>query len=326
MEQPEQLHKTTERLGTESITKLLFRLSLPSIVSMLAITIYGLIDTYWVARLGYQSIAALTILMPFWVIIIAIGAGTGVGANALASRRFGERKPEEANRIAGQTFLLATFLGCILIAIIQIFPRQIMIFSGATPDIIHLGMEYLLMLSWGMPFLLFNTMLRGIYHASGDTLRPMIFTIASQVCNIILDPFLILGWGVFPMMGVSGAALATVISLGLGAFVGRTRVCHGSIATVCRNGLKPDIVSTEGSRLIAQIDLCHVVTDDRRWVLNAFQFLALCGRIGFHGLDHLAGWRQRVRGATRHSGQNKNAQSVSHATPCLSVDAKHCLN
>jgi putative MATE family efflux protein len=212
-----QLHKTTERLGTDPLGKLLFRLSLPSTISMVAISLYNLVNAIWVAKLGNQALAALTILMPFWIIAVAIGAGTGVGANALASRRFGERKIEEANKIAGQSFFLSLALGSFFVILIHFFARRILTICGAPVDTIELGKQYLLILGWGMPFLFFNSIMRGIYHASGDTLRPMIFTVTSQVCNLILDPFLIFGWGPFPEMGIGGAALASIISMALGA-------------------------------------------------------------------------------------------------------------
>ncbi|MDD5289243.1 MAG: MATE family efflux transporter, partial [Dehalococcoidales bacterium] len=202
---------------------------------MVAISLYNLVNAFWVAKLGNQALAALTILMPFWVIAVAIGAGTGVGANALASRRFGERKVEEANKIAGQTLFLTVILGGILVILIHLLARQILTLCGAPSDTIELGKQYLLMLGWGMPFLFFNTIMRGIYHASGDTLRPMIFTVISQVCNAILDPFLIFGWGIFPEMGVRGAALASVISMAVGVSL----VCYHLFSKRSAYRLKP---------------------------------------------------------------------------------------
>jgi putative MATE family efflux protein len=202
---------------------------------MVTISLYNLVNAFWVAKLGNQALAALTILMPFWIIAVAIGAGTGVGANALASRRFGERKIEEANKIAGQTFFLSLMLGGILVILIHIFARQILTICGAPVDTIELGKQYLLILGWGMPFLFFSGIMRGIYHASGDTVRPMIFTIISQVCNVILDPFLIFGWGPFPEMGVGGAALASIISMAIGASL----MCYYIFAKRSAYQLKP---------------------------------------------------------------------------------------
>jgi hypothetical protein len=76
------LHKTTERLGTDPLGKLLLRLSLPSVASMVIVSLYNLVNTFWVAKLGYQAIAALTVTMPFFIFCMALGAGTGVGVNA----------------------------------------------------------------------------------------------------------------------------------------------------------------------------------------------------------------------------------------------------
>jgi putative MATE family efflux protein len=215
LDQPAQLSKTTARLGTDPLGKLLFRLSLPSTISMIAISLYNLVNAFWVAKLGNQALAAITILMPFWFISVSVGAGTGVGANALASRRFGERQVEEANRIAGQTIFITMALSVLFVILIQLFARQIITICGAPADTIEPGRNYLLVLSWGIPFLFFNSIMRGIYHASGDTLHPMIFTIVSQVCNAILDPFLIFGWWIFPKMGIRGAALGSIIAMTL---------------------------------------------------------------------------------------------------------------
>jgi putative MATE family efflux protein len=209
--------KTTERLGTDPLGKLLFRLSLPSIISMVAISLYNLVNTFWVAKLGYQPVAALTSVMPFMIVCMAIGVGTGIGVNALSSRRFGEGQKEEANRATGQTFFLCVIMGIILILVTNIFPRQILMISGATPDILDLGESYLRIIGFGMPMYLFSIISRNIFQASGDAVRPMIFILVAQLINATLDPFLIFGWGFFPAMGVRGAALATDIASGFGA-------------------------------------------------------------------------------------------------------------
>jgi putative MATE family efflux protein len=155
--------------------------------------------------------------MPFFIFCIAIGDGTGVGANALASRRFGERNIDSANRVAGQTFFLALLLGAVLLLATNLFPRQILMLSGATPDVLEFGEAYLRVLGWGMPFLFFSMIARNVFQASGDAIRPMIFTITAQVVNAVLDPFFIFGWSFFPEMGIAGAALATVIANGVSA-------------------------------------------------------------------------------------------------------------
>jgi len=216
-DKPDKLHKTTARLGTERLSKLLFRLSAPGIASMVTISLYHLADTLWLGRLSYQAIAAVTIAVPFYWAVVAIGDGTGVGANALASRRFGERNIEASNQVAGQIFPLTAIFGVVIIIVSVCFARQVATLLGATPDIVDLTADYIVFIGWGMPFFLFRLMSRNIFHAAGDAIKPMIFTIVGAVVNAILDPFFIFGWGPFPEMGVGGAGLATTISGGIAA-------------------------------------------------------------------------------------------------------------
>lgn len=189
---------------------------------MVAISLYNLVDTFWVGRLGYQAIAAVTVIMPFFILCIAVGVGTGVGVNALASRSFGERDTETANQVAGQTCFLSLFLGMLFLVLTNVFPRQILLLAGATPDVLEFGEAYLRVLGWGMPVMFFSIIARNVFQASGDAVRPMYFTMIAQAINVVLDPFLIFGWGFFPEMGIAGAALATVsanaVNAGLAVF------------------------------------------------------------------------------------------------------------
>lgn len=211
------LDGTTARLGTEPVGSLLLRLSLPSIVSMVGLSLYSLVNVLWVARLGYRFVAAITVVIPFWVFCLAIGVGTGVGANALASRRFGEGDVESANQVAGQMFFLAFVIGTPMLLATQLIPQVITGICGATPDIMALANRYIMTLGWGMPFLFLGLIGRNVFQASGDAVRPMLFNIAGQVANFVLDPFLIFGWWVFPRLGITGAALATNIGTALSA-------------------------------------------------------------------------------------------------------------
>ena len=179
---------------------------------MLAISLYNLVNTFWVARLGYQAVAAVTVVMPFFIFCIAIGVGTGVGVNALASRRFGEKNAEGANQVAGQTVFLSILLGIIFLLVTNLFPRQILRLAGATADVMDLGEDYLRVFGLGMPLFFFTIMTRNVFQASGDAIRPMIFSLTAQVINAVLDPLFIFGLAFFPRMGVGGAALGTVIA------------------------------------------------------------------------------------------------------------------
>ena len=241
-DKPDELHETTARLGTERLSKLLLRLSAPSIASAVTISLYHLADTFWLGQLSYQAIAAVTITFPFYIAVVSIGVGTGVGANALASRRFGERNIEATNQVAGQIFPLTAIFGVIFTIVSVFFARPVAILLGATPDIVGMTTDYLIFLGWGIPFILFRLMSRNVFHAAGDAVKPMIFTVVGAVLNAVLDPFFIFGWGPFPEMGVGGAGLATTITGGIAAALSFYYLVGGrSVYRLKLHHLKPNL-------------------------------------------------------------------------------------
>jgi len=210
--------------------------------SMITIALYNIIDTFWVARLGHEAIAALTIVLPYHILVIAIGVGTGVGISALTSRRFGEGNIEATNHTAGQVFSLAGFFGAIFLLAAVFLHRPILTICGATPDIMDYATQYLVTIGFGTPFIFFLIMVNNLLRGSGDAVRPMVFMITAQVINIILDPFMIFGIGPFPEMGVRGAALATVISQILGAGLSFSYlVAHKSAYRIKLPHLRPSL-------------------------------------------------------------------------------------
>ncbi len=236
------MQETTERLGYAPLGRLLLSLSLPGIVSMIIMALYNIIDTFWVARLGHEAIAALTIVFPFTILIIAISVGSAVGISALTSRRFGEQNIDATNHIAGQIIPITLFFGSILLMASVSFPRTILTIGGATPDIMDYGTQYLVMFGFGIPFLILSITAGHLLRGSGDALRPMIFMLAGTITNIILDPLMIFGIGPFPEMGVRGAALATVVSLALsGGLTLYYILAHKSAYRIKLPHLKPNL-------------------------------------------------------------------------------------
>ena len=187
--------------------------------SMITLALYNIIDTFWVARLGHEAIAALAIVMPFHILVIAVSVGTGIGISSLASRRFGEGNIEVTNHIAGHIFIITGFFGSIFLATFVFFARPMLTIGGATPDIIDYATQYLVIIAFGIPFLVYSITSHELLRGSGDALKPMLFSITASITNIILDPFMIFGIGPFPAMGVRGAAAATVFSQFLGALL-----------------------------------------------------------------------------------------------------------
>ena len=199
-------------LGNDPIVPLLLKMSLPSMAAMLFTSMYNIIDTFWIARISTDAIAALTICFPIQMIFGAIGFGTGVGAGSFASRMFGKGDDIKAHRAAGQIIFFSIFFGLSVILLGTIFYDPILSFFGATTAILPLSKKYLTVIIFGTPFLFFMMMSDNLFRAEGNPTAPMFVIITSSILNAILDPFLIFGWGPFPELGIKGAALATVIS------------------------------------------------------------------------------------------------------------------
>ncbi len=199
-------------LGKDPVLPLLLKMSLPSIIALLVTALYNIVDTFWIAKISPNAIAALTICFPVQMIFGAIGMGTGVGAGSFASRMFGTGEDLKAHQTAGQAIFLSLFFGILIILSATLYHDPILRLFGATKEILPLSRKYLLIVVFGSPFLFFMMMSDNLFRAGGNPKYSMYIIISSALLNAILDPFLIFGWGPFPAMGLQGAALATAIS------------------------------------------------------------------------------------------------------------------
>jgi putative MATE family efflux protein len=204
--------KKTLDLGKDPIVPLLIKMSLPSIVAMLVMALYNVIDTFWIAKISSESIAALTICFPIQMIFGGFGIATGVGAGSFVSRMFGGGDDLKAHKTAGQVIFLSLFAGTVFILSGSYFHTPILRFFGATEALLPLSSQYFTVVLFGTPFLFFMMTTDYLFRAEGNPNLPMYVISFSAAMNTVLDPFLIFGWGPFPEMGIKGAALATVIS------------------------------------------------------------------------------------------------------------------
>ena len=188
------MSKHTERLGTAPLASLLVKLSLPGMAATIAISLYNIVDTFWVSRLGYEAIAALTIVFPYQILTMAVGLGTGTGIGALVSRYFGEKNIKATNLAAGQVFFLSIFWGMVFLMPAILFPDKILVAFGATEDIMKFAHTYLVVTSFGAMANVFVLLAGSLIRGSGDIIKPTIMMITSSVLNIILDPFFLKGY------------------------------------------------------------------------------------------------------------------------------------
>lgn len=199
------------KMGEMPIGKLIINMSWPAILSMLIQAFYNVVDSFFVSQIGEEALAAVTYIFPVQMLMISVAVGTGVGINSLISRRLGAQRFEEADMAASHGYRLS-FFNWLLFLLVGIFlSRPIMEVMSDTPYIVDNGTTYMQIICICSLFIMVQISAEKILQATGNMMLPMICSLVGAITNIILDPLLIFGIGPFPEMGVTGAAVATVI-------------------------------------------------------------------------------------------------------------------
>ncbi|GLC27976.1 MATE family efflux transporter [Roseisolibacter agri] len=193
----------------------------PAVASNLLMTVFLAADAYWVGtRLGAASLAAVTASV-FWVWMgISVAEMVSIGLTAVAARRHGERRPQDAARAAGDALLLTLALGVAAAVAGRVGLSWMFGAMGTPEEVTAIGREYLGLYVLAAPVLYGYFVVDATFRASGDTRTPFLILAASVVLALALDPLLILGLGGFPRLGIAGAALATVTTRSLAFVVG----------------------------------------------------------------------------------------------------------
>ena len=225
--------RTENKMGYMPEGRLLFGMSLPVVISMLTQALYNVIDSIFVTRLSEDALTAVSLAFPIQMLMIAVAVGTGIGMNALISRRLGERRFEDANTAAGNGLFLL-FVSSMAFLLFGLFGVKPFFdaFVSESPAIRDMGMDYLsicCVLSFGI-FLQMGA--ERIMQAQGKTVFVMLMQITGALVNIVLDPLLIFGLCGFPKLGVAGAAYATVAVIRQIYAVGLPSIIMQSIGTV----------------------------------------------------------------------------------------------
>ena len=195
-------------MGEDRVFPTLVRLGAPAMVSMFFETLYGLVDTLFVARLGTLPLAALALAIPFMYFAMSICKGVSVGGLALMSHARGSDQPKEAASIAGAAFPLLLFLvgGLVLLALPAVNRPIFALFDSEARLLFEID-HYVRWLALSFPVMGFAMLCEAIFFSYGDTKTPMLAMIAGNLLNMVLDPLLIFTCG----LGVGGASLASLL-------------------------------------------------------------------------------------------------------------------
>ena len=205
--------RETINLTEGNISKTLTKLALPIMGTSLINMLYNLTDIMWLGRLSTNAVAgasAVGFLMWFGMGIVMISQiGVGIGV----SQSYGKDDMNAAKSFISNAIKLDISLGIIYSLLLLIFRHQLLgFFNIDDPEVIKLALDYMVIISIGLIFHFINPVFSAIFNASGNSVTPFIINSLGLVVNIILDPVLIFGLGIFPKMGIKGAALATIIA------------------------------------------------------------------------------------------------------------------
>ena len=202
------------------ILGVLVAMAVPIVATNVFQSLYQLIDTFWVGRLGAEAVAAVSLSFPILFFMISAGGGMSIAGAVLVAQTFGARDQEAVDHSAGQTLTVVGVISVVLSIVGFIVAAPLVAFFGPERSVELLAVDYLKVSFLGLAavfiYFVFQALLRGV----GDVKTPMIVVAGTVVLNFFLDPLLILGWGPVPAMGVVGAAWATIGSQGLAGAVG----------------------------------------------------------------------------------------------------------
>ncbi len=239
------------------VQKLIPRLAVPTIISMLVTSIYNMADTFFVSQIGTSASGAVGVMFSAMAMIQAIGFTLGMGSGNYISRSLGSRDEETASQSAATAFFTGGIIGIVIAVAGTIFSRPLVYLLGATDTIAPFARDYARYILIAAPFMITSFVMNNILRAQGNAVFAMIGITAGGILNMFLDPVLIFGFG----MGISGAAIATMasqmvsfvillyqcnrqkgcISIRLGKFTPTLKmygeILHAGLPSFCRQGL-----------------------------------------------------------------------------------------
>mgnify|MGYP002761370027 FL=1 len=215
-------------LTSGSIGKPLFFLSMPIVVTNLFQTAYNLADTFWLGQYSTDALAAISFAFPMVFLLISLGLGISVAGSVLVAQHTGADDETAAEYAASQTVTFAVMASVVLGGLGYFVVTDFLAFMGASESVLPLATSYMEVISLGLVFMFGFFVFIALMRGYGDTVTPMLVMFGSVVLNIVLDPFVIFGWGPFPELGIEGAALATVFSRGLALTVGLAIMFRGT--------------------------------------------------------------------------------------------------
>jgi putative MATE family efflux protein len=213
---------------TGNLNRAILLLAIPMVLEMVLESLFAVVDVFWVGRLGADAVATVGLTESLLSLVFAVGLGLSLSTTAMVARRIGEKDPAGA-AVAG---VQAIAIGLAVSALIGIpcffYAPDLLRLMGASPQIVAVGSGYARIALAGSGAIMMLFLNNAIFRGAGDAAIAMRLLWVSNIINLILDPCLIFGWGPFPKLGVTGAALATFTGRSIGVLYQFYRLLKGS--------------------------------------------------------------------------------------------------
>jgi len=213
---------------TGSLNRAILLLAVPMVLEMVLESLFAVVDVFWVGRLGANAVATVGLTESLLSLIFAVCIGLSMSTTAMVARRIGEKDPKGA-AVAGVQAIVLGLITSVAIGIpCFIYAPQLLRLMGASNDIVTMGGGYARIALGGSGAILLLFLNNAIFRGAGDAAIAMRLLWVSNLINLVLDPCLIFGWGPFPRLGVTGAALATFTGRSIGVGYQFYRLLRGT--------------------------------------------------------------------------------------------------
>lgn len=272
-----------------AIGRAIFLLSVPMVLEMLMESLFGIVNVYWVARLGKEQAAAVGITESLLTIVFTVAIGLSMGTTAMVARRIGEKDPEGAARVAEQSILLGVLISIPIAIVGALFSKQLFQAMNAEAGVIAAGGGYMAIIFGANVVIMLLFLINAIFRGAGDAAIAMRALWFGNLINLVLDPCLIFGLGPFPELGVTGSAIATTIGRGCAVVYQFTQLSGGgNRVPVKLNRLLPDFSLMKSLLRISLGGMFQFLVATSAWIL-------LMKVIGLFGAAAQAGYTIALR-------------------------------
>src|SRR3984957_12345256 len=224
----EALRGSHQDFTTGSLNRAILLLAIPMVLEMVLESLFAVVDVFWVGRLGADAVATVGLPKSLLSLFFAVGLGLTLSTPAMVARRIGEKDPAGAAVAGVQAIALGLMISLAIGLPCGLYAPNLLRLMGASPEIVATGSAYTRICLGGSFAVLLLFLNNAIFRGAGDAAIAMRLLWVSNIINLVLDPCLIFGWGPFPRLGVTGAALATLIGRSIGVLYQFYRLMRGT--------------------------------------------------------------------------------------------------